>query len=57
MSLAEGFSLRRGAKDPEFATGSTPRGITVDSVGNIYTANQKSNNVSKITPDTTPTST
>ncbi len=32
-------------------TGSGPRGITIDSAGNIYTANVISNNVSKITPE------
>jgi sugar lactone lactonase YvrE len=32
-------------------TGSLPSGITIDSDGNIYTANFLSNNVSKITPD------
>ena len=32
------------------STGSAPYGITVDSAGNIYTANSSSNNVSKITP-------
>jgi len=31
-------------------TGTTPLGITIDSAGNIYTANANSNNVSKITP-------
>ena len=36
-------------------TGSNPRGITIDSAGNIYTANQDSNNVTKITPGGTST--
>ena len=31
-------------------TGSSPYGITIDSSGNIYTANYNSNNVTKITP-------
>ena len=31
-------------------TGTNPFGITIDSAGNIYTANDGSNNVSKITP-------
>ena len=31
-------------------TGSNPRGITIDNLGNIYTANISSDNVSKITP-------
>ncbi len=36
-------------------TGTTPTAITVDSAGNIYTANWNDNNVSKITPDGTST--
>ena len=32
------------------STGANPYGITIDSAGNIYTANQDSNNVTKITP-------
>ena len=36
-------------------TGSNPYAITIDSAGNIYTANQGSNNVSKITPGGTST--
>ena len=36
-------------------TGSNPRGITIDSAGNVYTANQGSSNVSKITPGGTST--
>ncbi|MEI7625948.1 MAG: hypothetical protein WCK06_07330, partial [Actinomycetota bacterium] len=36
-------------------TGTSPRAITVDSAGNIYTANTGSNNVSKITPGGTST--
>ena len=35
-------------------TGSNPYGITIDSAGNIYTANLGSNNVSKITSLTAP---
>jgi streptogramin lyase len=31
-------------------TGNIPYGITIDSAGNIYTANTGANNVSKITP-------
>jgi hypothetical protein len=31
-------------------TGSAPIAITIDSAGNVYTANEASNNVSKITP-------
>ncbi len=34
----------------QFLNGSNPQGITIDSSGNIYTANVGSNNVSKITP-------
>ena len=34
-------------------TGSDPRGIALDAVGNVYTANLNSDNVSKITPDGT----
>ena len=37
------------------ATGSDPRGIALDAVGNVYTANLNSDNVSKITPDGTST--
>ncbi|CAB4345954.1 unannotated protein [freshwater metagenome] len=36
-------------------TGANSRGITVDSAGNIYTANSDSNDVSKITPAGTST--
>ena len=36
-------------------TGSNPVAITIDSAGNIYTANYSSNNVSKITPGGTST--
>ena len=36
-------------------TGSNPRGIAVDSAGNIYTANSGSSDVSKITPGGTST--
>ena len=36
-------------------TGSNPYAITIDSAGNIYTANQGSNNVTKITPGGTST--
>ncbi|MBP7766952.1 hypothetical protein KA068_00330 [Candidatus Saccharibacteria bacterium] len=31
-------------------TGNSPRGITIDTTGNVYTANSGSNNVTKITP-------
>ena len=37
------------------ATGTSPRGIAVDSAGNLYTANAGSDNVSKITPGGTST--
>ena len=36
-------------------TGDEPRGIAIDSAGNIYTANSGSNDVSKITPGGTST--
>ena len=35
-------------------TGTSPNGIVLDTAGNVYTANFSSNNVSKITPDGTP---
>ena len=44
-----------GVSTPNWAaTGSGPAGITVDSAGNIYTANFFSDNVSKITPSSYP---
>ena len=36
-------------------TGNRPYGIAIDASGNVYTTNNSSNNVSKITPDGTST--
>ena len=44
-----------GPSSAVVTTGGSPHGITVDSAGNIYTANSTSDNVSKITPAGTST--
>jgi hypothetical protein len=43
-------SPRRGVSTILGTTGNNPWGITIDSLGNIYTSNAGANNVSKITP-------
>ena len=44
------FAVAPAQADFPASTGSLPYGITIDSAGNIYTANSGSNNVTKITP-------
>ena len=53
VSLLVSPSAQAGSSVIFATTGTGPRGIVIDSLGNIYTANSGSNNVSKITPDGT----
>ena len=51
-SVALMFSMTATA-DILGTTGTSPNGIAIDADGNVYTANEDSNNVSKIAPDGT----
>ncbi len=53
ITIAPDYVL--GASSIFGTTGTGPAAITIDSAGNIYTANYNSNNVTKITPNGTTT--
>ncbi|NDJ14514.1 MAG: hypothetical protein EBY17_25515, partial [Acidobacteriia bacterium] len=50
LVLVAGVASGQGVSSILGTTGSSPRAITIDSGGNVYTANSGSNNVTKITP-------
>ena len=50
LVLAAGVASGQGVSSILGTTGNNPSGITIDSGGNVYTANRWSNNVTQITP-------